>query len=218
MTDENGVDSLKPLTSETPPVASPVVSVPSFLKIREGGLLTVPITKSGTGPCSVTYTTKALSAKFAVDYIGVGPMVMSFGPDETEKTFTVQTLSDVSEDHGEKFTVELSNFVECSPGNTTCVVIITDSPRVHLPLTAAVKEGDVLTLDIVKTGEGSCSVAWETKQGKPANEDNQLSWFLLRSALLIAQPPLLLGILLRVKCLDGLGLLHLVRLEIEPVS
>lgn len=159
MEDEN-------VTSEMPPEASPVVSVPSSLRIREGGILTVPITKSGTGSCSVTYTTKAATAKYAVDYMGVGPVVMSFGPDETVKTFTVQTVADVSEDHGEQFTVELSSFVDCLPGNATCVVTITDYPKVHLPLTATVKEGDVLALDIVKTGEGACSVSWETKQGK----------------------------------------------------
>jgi hypothetical protein len=169
MTDAEGVhysDVLTALPLPPPPVPS-VVSVPTNLRIREGSILTVPITRTGgMGTCFVTYTTKAGTAKFGADYNGVGPVVMEFGPNETVKTFTVQTIADTVDDHEDTFTVELSNFVECTPGNTICEVKITDYPKVHLPLTASINEGGVLTVNITKTGEGACSVAWETKQSK----------------------------------------------------
>lgn len=168
MTDEEGIHYSDVLTALPipKPVVPPVVSVPTNLRIREGSILTVPITKTGSGACFVTYTTKAGTAKYGVDYNGVGPVVVEFGPNETLKTFTVQTIVDAVDDHEDTFTVELSNFVECTPGNTVCEVKITDPPKVHLPLTASVNEGGILTINITKTGEGACSVAWETKQSK----------------------------------------------------
>lgn len=149
-----------------PPVIPPTVSVPTTLRIREGGLLTVPINKAGNGVCSVTYTTKAATAKFGVDYNGLGPLVMDFADTDTQKTFAVQTIADAVSDNAETFTVEISSPVGCTLGNSVCVVTITDPPIVSVPLTAAVKEGDVLTLTLTKTGEGPCSVAWETKAVK----------------------------------------------------
>ena len=168
MSDNEGIHYSNALTASPPPapVVPPVVSVPATLRIREGTILTVPITKAGTGPCSVTYTTVAGNAKYGIDYNGVGPVVMEFGADETVKTFTVQTISDTAVDPWETFTVKLSNFVGCSPGITECTVTITEYPAVWVPLSASVKEGGILTLDITKTGEGPCSVAWETKQSK----------------------------------------------------
>jgi hypothetical protein len=166
LSDAEGVWFSGNLAAGNPPVevVPPTVSVPTSLRIAEGGLLTVPIAKSGPGACSITYTTKAGTASYGLDYDGVGPVVMSFADADTTKSFTVQTTADTIADHGEVFTVELSAPVGCNIGNKTCVVTITESPTVSLPLNAPVKEGDLLSLNIVKTGEGACSVAWETKQ------------------------------------------------------
>ena len=171
LTDTEGVHYSAFLTGPPPPppVVPPVVSVPSTLNVKEGQILTVPVSKSGTGACSITYTTKAATAKFGIDYNGVGPVVMNFGANETQKTFTVQTIADTlidpAEVSGETFTVELSAPVGCTLGNKTSVVTIVSPPVVSLPLTASVKEGDVLSINLVKFGgDGACSVAWETKQ------------------------------------------------------
>lgn len=83
-------------------------------------------------------------------------------PNPTTHTFNVQTTADTIADSGETFTVELSNPVNCSLGNSRCVVTIYEAPVVSVPLTATVTEGQVLSLNITKTGEGPCTVAWGT--------------------------------------------------------
>jgi hypothetical protein len=168
MTDAEGAHYAATLTAAPlpPPVIPPVVSVPGNLRVREGHIVTIPITKTGPGACSVTYTTKAGTASFGSDYVGFGPFVADFAADVNVININLQALIDATLDHGETLTFELSNFVNCLEGNRICTITITEPPQVSLPLTASVKEGTILDVNIVKTGEGACSVFYETKQSK----------------------------------------------------
>lgn len=84
-------------------------------------------------------------------------------PNPTSHTFNIQTTADTTADSNETFTIELSNPVNCSLGNARCVVTIFEPPTVFVPATATATEGQTFSLDITKTGEGACTVSWETK-------------------------------------------------------
>lgn len=84
-------------------------------------------------------------------------------PNPTSHTFNIQTTADTTADSNETFTIELSNPVNCSLGNARCVVTIFEPPTVFVPATATATEGQTFSMDITKTGEGACTVSWETK-------------------------------------------------------
>lgn len=145
------------------PVVPPVVSVPASFRISEGGVVTVPIIKTGPGECAVTYTTKAGTATFGADYVGFGPLVASFATNETQKEFPVQTVADTIAEGAHSFTFEISAPTGCTLGNSVCTITIVDPPVVSIPATANVKEGTAATIMVVKSGEGPCSVSWQTE-------------------------------------------------------
>lgn len=145
------------------PVVPPVVSVPASFRIQEGGVVAVPIIKTGPGECAVTYTTKSGTATFGADYVGFGPLVASFTENETQKEYQVQTVADTIAEGPHSFTFEISAPTGCTLGNSVCTITITDPPVVSIPATANVKEGESVSITLVKGGEGACSLSWETK-------------------------------------------------------
>ena len=147
-----------------PPIAEqpkPVISIPTAMSIREGLVLQIPVSKSGTGACSVQIRTIGKTATTPADYTGFLQTV-SFGADDTVINIPLTTLADAVVDPGETLNIELSAPVDCLLGNALGVVTITELPRLSVPTTASVNEGNVLSVIITKAGTGACSVTWRT--------------------------------------------------------
>jgi hypothetical protein len=142
----------------------PIVSVPQSITVMEGSTLTVPITKTGSGACSVAFNTKAVTATFATDYTGVGPVTVSFAANDTVKTVDVVTATDAVEDPGETFSLNLASPSGCELGTATGLATILEKPRLSVPQTASVTEGGIVNVIITKLGAGACSVQWRTQQ------------------------------------------------------
>ena len=119
---------------EVEPPALPVVSIPAALTVEEGKTVSIPVTKLGSGACSVSFTTKAQTASYGSDYQGIGPVTVSFAENESAKTLAVQTLTDSDNTEvNEKFGMALSAPVGCTLGNAVGVVTITEPPRTEEP-------------------------------------------------------------------------------------
>lgn len=143
----------------------PIVSVPTAISVLEGEIVQVPVNKSGSGACQVNIRTKGNTAISLQDYNGIGPVAVSFGAGETQKLVPVQTLGDTAADPNETFTVLLELIAgnnTCSLGNAACAVTITEPPRVAVPTTVNVMEGQAASVAITKTGTGACSVTYRT--------------------------------------------------------
>ena len=142
----------------------PVISIPAAMSIREGGTLQVPVTKEGVGACSVQIRTIGKTATTPSDYTGF-LTVINFGANDTLINVPLPTIADApgaAEEANETLNVELSLPVDCTLGPSLGVVTILELPRISLPTTASVKEGNVLSAIVTKVGTGACTVTWRT--------------------------------------------------------
>jgi hypothetical protein len=177
MSDDEGIVFSADLTGTLPggePGALPVVSIPAALDVAEGASIAVPITKTGTGACSVNFRTAAATASFGVDYTGIGnpdptninARIVSFAANETSKTVTVQTTADTVTDPDEKFGIHISlvntNPPDCQLGNAAGEVTILETPTVAIQAAVNATEGSPATISVVKSGIGACSVTYRT--------------------------------------------------------
>ena len=150
-------------------VALPSVSVPETLRVREGSTLLIPLTKTGTGVCSVELRTSGISAKTDLDYIGfdAAPTIV-FQDRQTEAYGSLAVLADQSFEADESLTVWVNNPVGCTVAQGKCIVTIENTterdtrPVVSIPATLTVREGDALTVPVTKDGAGACSVKLRT--------------------------------------------------------
>jgi hypothetical protein len=116
----------------------PRVSVPTTASVKEGSVLSVIVTKVGTGACSVTWRTSAVTASVALsDYLGQNPTVLSFGATETQKTVTVTTLTDAIVEGNETFDILLENPTDCRITTASCRVTILDANSPEVPVGTA---------------------------------------------------------------------------------
>lgn len=146
----------------------PVVSIPTTLDVVEGQSLSVPITKSGSGACSVRFRTKSIgSATWNVDYTGIDQTV-TFSPSEELKTVTVKTLADKVADAGETFQVVIDSPAGCTLGNAACMVTIIAAPTIDMGPDITVPEGGTALFTLTKSGAGACSVTVKTQAGTAA--------------------------------------------------
>lgn len=142
----------------------PVLTIPLSISVVEGQAVTVPITKTGSGACSVKFRTRAIgSAAWQADYAGTEQTV-TFASGDKVKTVTVQTVADVVTDPGEKFQIELTAPSKCTILNPVGTVVLVEPPKVSIQPTASVKEGDSITVTLTKSGAGACSVTARTQQ------------------------------------------------------
>lgn len=148
----------------TPPISTgplPVLSLPTALSVREGLVLQIPVTKTGTGACSATIRTIGDSATTPLHYTGFSQTI-TFGASVALINIPLTTVTTAAADSGKKLKVVLEAPSGCTLGNATTVVTITELPRISVPTLASVKEGEVLNLIVSKTGTGACSVTWRT--------------------------------------------------------
>jgi hypothetical protein len=114
------------------PEPQPTVYLPEAASVTEGGSVTVTVTKSGTGACSVTVAT-ALGTAGPADFTAIPPTVLTFDADQKTKTVTLQTTADALVEKNETVNLVLSSPSGCTVSNTTCAVTIVDS-TVPLPV------------------------------------------------------------------------------------
>ena len=151
----------------TGPAPKPIVSVPVSFSIREGESAPLVIAKSGAGACRVSVRTSAQTAVFTADYVGIEPTEVAFAANETSKTITIQTVADAVVDPTETFLFRVSLVADdtsCELGNAITTVTILEPPRVDIPASASVTEGQPVTITMTKTGTGACSVSYRTIQ------------------------------------------------------
>lgn len=140
----------------------PVVSIPLTLDVLEGQTLQVPVTKTGSGACSVRIRTIESGAKNTIDYTGF-LQVISFGANDTLINVPLPTLSDAdSAEVNETLRVELSLPVDCTRGNALSTVTIRELPRISIASTASANEGNPASIIVTKAGVGACSVTYRT--------------------------------------------------------
>lgn len=146
MSDDEGIVFSGDLTGTPPgggePTPLPVVSIPAALNVNEGSSVNVPITKVGSGACSVNFRTAAQTASFGVDYTGIGnpdpthanARIVTFAANESSKIVTVQTATDSdTTEVDEKIGIHIG-FVNTSPpdcqlGNAAGVVTIVEAAK-----------------------------------------------------------------------------------------
>lgn len=149
------------------PVALPVLSVPAALSVKEGDAISIPVTKTGAGTCSINYRTRAVApTTVGADYTGIEG-TLSFLTGDASKTVTVQTLADaVAESPNETFRFEMlaGTEVGCTLGPAISTVTITETPRVDVGPDFSVQEGTAAVFNLTKIGTGACSVTVQTQQ------------------------------------------------------
>ena len=147
----------------SPPTVKPVVSIPAILTVKEGETLQIPVTKEGAGACTVQLRTIGVSAVTPTDYTGF-LLPVAFGVNDTVVTVPLVTIADTEDDPDQTLKIELSlaGSTDCTLGNSNGIITITEPPRISVPTTASVKEGNVLSVIVTKLGSGACSVTWRT--------------------------------------------------------
>lgn len=151
----------------------PALSIPASLSVTEGQPLIVPITKTGTGACSVMLRTRAVanSAAWNVDYVGIEQKV-SFAAADKVKNVTIQTKSDTAVDPNERFEIVLASPSKCTLGNAVCVATIKEPPTVAMGPDITVPEGGTAVFTLTKTGGGACSVTVKTQSGSAVYDND----------------------------------------------
>lgn len=121
-----------PPPAETP---KPVVSISPALTVAEGEELAIPLTKTGTGACSVELKTTGKTAKNLGDYIGYEPqLVVSFAEQQTQAIATLMILNDTVDEADETLTISLLNPKDCTVGTASSQITITNvSPSLAEP-------------------------------------------------------------------------------------
>ena len=142
----------------------PVVSIPAALTVKEGDTLQIPITKEGSGACSVQLKTVDGTAASPADYTGF-QQTFSFGASDTIINVPLVTVLDAdNSERDEKLKMELSPGVsdDCVLGNANGEITISQAPRISVTSSSSVKEGGTLSVIVSKVGTGACSVTWRT--------------------------------------------------------
>lgn len=173
MSDEEGNVFSADLSGVPPggsgPDPLPVVNIPLSMTVREGNVVEVPITKVGNGACSVLFKTTEQTAKYNLDYMGVGPITVSFAENESTKLVPVTTLADADSLNepiaGEKFGISIYSPVGCGLGVATGTVTIAELPKISVPSALSVKEGGTIAVTVTKLGFGACSFSYRTRAG-----------------------------------------------------
>ncbi len=112
----------------------PRISLPTTATVKEGSVLTLTVTKAGTGACSLTWRTSADTATVVgSDYTGVSATTLSFTSAETSKTISVTTLTDAAVEVTEFFNVFLENPVNCKITTPSCRVSLLDANSPDTP-------------------------------------------------------------------------------------
>jgi hypothetical protein len=146
----------------------PVVSIPTALSVREGDTLQIPVTKSGAGACTVQLRTIGASATTPVDYTGFLSPV-TFGVNDTVVNVPLPTIADApgvdAGDETLRLELSLAGSTDATLGNSSATITILEPPRVSVPISVSVREGNVLSLIVSKAGTGACSVTWRTLSG-----------------------------------------------------
>lgn len=144
----------------------PIVSIPTKLSVAEGGIINVPVSRTGTAACQVNIRTTQNTALVTTDYTGIGPVAVNFAAGEAgPKMVPIQTVADAIADPNEKFNVKLeliANNTTCALGNATCEVTILEPPRVDITTAVNATEGQNAVVTVTKTGVGACSVTYRT--------------------------------------------------------
>jgi hypothetical protein len=145
-------------------LALPTISVPVSLSVKEGSILTIPVTKTGSGACSVELVTAGSTAKTGLDYVGFDkPVAVSFEEYQKYASATVTILADTRFENRETFLVYVKTPTDCTIGQGKCIVNIEDdSPIVSLPTKITIEEGTELPVPVTKVGKGVCSVEVRT--------------------------------------------------------
>jgi hypothetical protein len=118
-----------PRPEPQPEPALPVVSIPPTLTAPEGTELQVPLTKTGTGACTVELKTTGQTARTLGDYIGYEPQLrISFSEDQTEALATLRILDDVLDEADETLTISVLKPQGCTVGSGACQITITNVP------------------------------------------------------------------------------------------
>lgn len=147
-------------------VPKPIVSLPAKLNVREGEIVQVPVSRTGTAACQVNIRTTQNTALVTTDYIGIGPVAVNFAAGEVgPKMVSIQTVADTVTDPSEKFNVKLeliTGNTTCSLGNATCEVTIYEPPRIDIASAVNSTEGQNAAITVTKTGVGACSVTYRT--------------------------------------------------------
>lgn len=125
----------------------PAISMQTNYSISEGsGSLVVEVTLSGISgqPVSVDYATSDGSATAGVDYVAASG-TLTFAPNDTSETITIQISPDLLDEIDESFTLTLSNPVNTVLNTISANIIITDDdspPSVSIESGASVIEGN----------------------------------------------------------------------------
>lgn len=117
-------------TPKTPPPPpepeKPVVSIAPALTVAEGEELAIPLTKTGTGACSVELKTTGKTAKNLSDYIGYQPqLIVSFSEQQTQAIATLMILNDTVDEADETLAISLLNPKDCTIGTASTLITIT---------------------------------------------------------------------------------------------
>lgn len=89
------------------------------------GLARITVNRSGdlSAPASVRYTTFDDSAIGGTDYIDVSGLLTWAAGDGSARTFDIQVMTDADEESSESILIELSEFVNASPGDFSSVTL-----------------------------------------------------------------------------------------------
>ncbi len=163
-----------------PPLSSTIALAWTSAKVGEGGLVTISVVRSGSsaGALSVDYQTASGTAAAGTDFTSASDTLTWADGDATNKTFTINTLNDATDESNETFTVALSNPSTGAAlgSNSTLTVTITDDdpssddqPGLALASTETTtgEAGGSVVLTVVRSGAavGTVSVDYATSSG-----------------------------------------------------
>lgn len=134
---------------------------------REDLDIVFTVTKTGTaaGETRVAYAATSGTATSGVDFIA-NSGVLTFGPDDTTKTITIETIIDELTEGNETFTLELSDPVGATISDGAGDGTVIDAAVIKVTDVSA-DEGDTLDFHIERTGrmDGTVRVDYTTTNG-----------------------------------------------------
>ncbi|HEX8142038.1 MAG TPA: FG-GAP-like repeat-containing protein, partial [Pyrinomonadaceae bacterium] len=158
----------------------PSISISSSGFVNEGDsgtrevLFSVRLSNPSYQPVSVSYATADATATAGSDYAAASG-ILTFSPEETIKSISVQVNGDTQAEADELFSVNLSTAVNATLGTTQAQMLIVDDDSPRLQFTQSsynVSEGvGVLTLTVTRSGDKTApiSVKYSTSDLTDAN-------------------------------------------------
>ena len=170
--------------------ATPELNINS-VSVGEGGTasLTVTLSVSSSQTVTVDYATVAGSAAAGSDYTSKSD-TLTFAPNETSKTITVDTLQDTLPESDEDFTVELSNPSNATIATSPGTVTINDDDSGSGPILSigdvTVTEGGsaVFTITLSETASNNVTVQYQTVDGTATSASD----YVARSGIVVFNP------------------------------